>query len=178
MLAGLEQDRRSYWPWLPWARTDNRNLAECIFNIERFRRERESTADNFGIGIVDRETGKVIGGTSLHRLHLASHQAEVGYYIHSHRRGQGLCTEAVAGLITWAFMHQNAGGWGLRRIEILCAAANIASQKVPQRLGLRQEVNKVAERWVDGIGWDGTLGWGVLSEEWDVAARRLRTPAS
>lgn len=174
LLAGLQNSRDTYSPWLQWAQTDNRTIAECIFNIERFRRARETAADTFALGIFDRHTGQPVGGTSLHRMDHATHHAEVGYFIFADRRRQGLCSEAVAGLISWAFSHQNAGGWGLRRIEIFCAAANIASQRVPQKLGLRQEVNKLKERWVAGIGWDGTLGWGVLSDEWDVAAQRIR----
>ena len=82
----------------------------------------------------------------------------------------GLSDSAFAGV---------AARQGMRRVA--AGAARLLSpfgQRVPQKLGLRQEVNKRAERWVDGIGWDGTLGWGVLSEEWDTAAQRLRPPAS
>jgi RimJ/RimL family protein N-acetyltransferase len=174
LLEGIEQDRSAFLPWLPWVKSDNRNLAECVFNIERFRRTRETTADDFVLGLFDRETGHAVGGTGLHRMHAPSHHGEIGYFMFPDKRRQGLCTEAVAGLISWAFIHQNAGGWGLRRLDIFCAAGNIASQRVPRKLGLRQEVNKSADRWVDGIGWDGTLGWGVLSEEWDTAAQKLR----
>ena len=85
-----------------------------------------------------------------------------------------VCTEAVAHLISWAFEHPSAGGWGLRRIEIYCAAANAASQRVPRKLGMRQEVTRRKARFVPGVGWDDTLGWGVLREEWDSAAHRVR----
>ncbi len=177
MLEAVNADRESLLPWLDWARTDNRNVAECTFNIERFRRERERVnppCDTYAIGIFDRVTGKAVGGTSLHRMDLASHHSEVGYYIRADRRKQGLCTEAVAGLISWAFTPQRAGGWGLRRIDIFCAGQNKASQAVPRKLGLRQEVQQTGKRWVEGFGWDDTLGWGVLADEWDIGAGSLR----
>lgn len=169
MLAAIDVDRASLLPWLPWPNVDNRTLYECIFQIERFRREGARTtppADNFVIAIIDRATGEVLGGTGLHRVAHDLHQAEIGYWLRADRRRQGVCTEAVAGLLTWAFTPQDRGGWGLRRIEIFCAAANTASRRVPEKLGLRQEVHKRADRWVPGLGWSDTLGWGVLAEEW------------
>lgn len=175
MFAAIESDRASLHPWLPWAMTDNRTVYECTFQIERFKRERERTsppADNFVLGIFDRRTGEVIGGTGLHRVVHATHQAEIGYWVRADRRRQGLCTEAVAGLLTWAFAPQSGGGWGLRRIEIFCAGSNAASQRVPRKLGLRQEVHKRADRWVPGIGWDDTLRWGVLAHEWNPGSPR------
>jgi RimJ/RimL family protein N-acetyltransferase len=175
MLAGLDADRASFGPWLPWVAVDNRTLVECIYQIERLRREREAGGDtNFVLAMIDRATGEAVGGTGLHRIERESHQAEIGYWVRPDRRGRGLCTEAVAHLISWAFEPADAGGWGLRRIEIYCAGANAASQRVPRKIGLRQEVARREHRFVPGIGWDDTLGWGVLREEWDCGRSALR----
>jgi RimJ/RimL family protein N-acetyltransferase len=175
MLRALDAGRDSFLPWLPWVTTDNRTPVECIFSIERFRRKREQVeppCDDFVLGIFDRSTNEALGGTGLHRIDAANHQAEIGYWIRPDRRRQGLCTEAVAGLITWAFTPQADGGWGLRRIEIFCAGSNRASQAVPKKLGLRQEVHQIGRRWVNG--WDDTLGWAVLADEWDVMRCRIK----
>ena len=43
-------------------------------------------------------------------------------------RRRGLCSEAVAGLLSWAFRPQRDGGWGFRRVHIRCAGNNLASQ--------------------------------------------------
>ena len=169
MLAAIDVDRASFIPWLlPWVRVDNHTVAECIYNIERFRRGREQTEPvptDFAMGIFDGASGEAVGGTGFHRLDPSTHQAEIGYWIRADRRGQGLCTEAVAGLISWGFAAQAEGGWGFRRIEIACAGANVASRAIPRKLGLRLEVHQVGHRWVEGIGWDDTLGWAVLAEE-------------
>lgn len=177
MVAAIDADRASMLPWLPWVRTDNRTVAEGIYSVERFRRDRARTSpppDDFVIGIFDRATGEVLGGTGLHRIAPAAYEAEIGYWVHPGRRRQGICSEAVAALLSWAFLAKEQGGWGLRRIHIRCAGANTASRRVPAKLGLTQEATLRQERWIPGIGWDDTLVWGVLADEWDTENDRLR----
>lgn len=180
MLAALNHERSTHLPWLPWVAADNRSIAECIFNIERFRRERDRptpTPEDFTLGIFDRASGAVVGGTGLVRVRHTIHEAELGYWIRADRRCEGLCTEAVAGLLSWAFTPQRSGGWGLRRVHIRCSAKNAASARVPEKLGLRREACFAGDRWTDGIGWDDTLVYAVLASEWDVPRERMLTPA-
>ncbi|MBL0928404.1 MAG: GNAT family N-acetyltransferase, partial [Phycisphaerales bacterium] len=175
MLAALNADRANLLPWLPWVASDSRTVEECTFHIERFRRERENPAGaDFIVGIFDRATGEALGGTGFHRMRTAFHEAEIGYWIRADRQRRGYCTEAVAGLLTWAFTPQDRAGWGLRRIHIQCAAANVASATVPRKLGLRQEALIRAERWIPSLGWADSLVFAVLAQEWDCAASRLR----
>jgi RimJ/RimL family protein N-acetyltransferase len=44
---------------------------------------------------------------------------------------------------------------------------------VPEKLGLRRELAARADRWVPGFGWDDSLGWGVLAEEWNCSRDSL-----
>lgn len=167
----IEVDRTSFLPWLPWVLTHNRTIAECVTSIEERTAKRavpDPLADDFVIGIFDGQTGGVLGGTGLHRINLAAYEAEIGYWIRPDRRREGLCAEAVAGLITWAFQAPSAGGWGLRRIHIRCAGSNVSSQHIPSKLGLRMEGRLRHTRWTESFGWDDTLIWGVLAEEWDA----------
>jgi RimJ/RimL family protein N-acetyltransferase len=183
LFNAIEEGRETFLPWLPWTKVDNLNVPQCIFQIERMRRTREATdatPTDFTIGIFDRATGGVVGGTGLHRIATEHHAGEIGYWVRPGLRGAGLCTEATAGMLSWGFLPQSKGGWGLRRIEIRCAGGNLASQRVPRKLGLREEARLVGERWVEGArdipsAWQDTLVWGVLSEEWDCARHRLRS---
>src|SRR6185295_14653336 len=170
--------RPTLHPWMPWAVNDNRTVEECIYNIERFRRERERpTPESYATGIFDRATGEALGSTGLHRLKPELQQAEIGYWVRADRRRQGLCSEAVAHLLSAAFTPQPEGGWGFRRLEIFCAGDNEASRGVPAKLGLRRECDMRAVRWREGRGWEDTLGWGVLAEEWDRQRHALsRSP--
>ncbi len=177
MHEAINSDRESLLPWLPWARTENRTPAECLATIERFRSDRERTEpppETFGLSILDAQDGSILGGTSFHRVRHAFAEAEIGYWIRADRRGRGLCTEAVAAMLSWGFTPQPTG-WGFRRIVIYCAEPNVPSRRIPERLGLRLEVRAKNDRWVEGIGFCDTLGWGILAEEWDLAARRRLT---
>jgi RimJ/RimL family protein N-acetyltransferase len=165
-LAALDAGppgRAAMIPWLlPWVREDNRDLAQCIFHIERFRRARaEPDADDFVLGIFDRQSGDVVGGTGFHRIDCAHRRGEIGYWIRADRHGQGLCTEAVRALIGWGF-----GPWGFHKIVIHCAAGNIGSRRVPEKLGVRLEAQLRRDRWIEGRGWEDTLIFGVLADEW------------
>ena len=169
MLEAIESGagRGALLPWLPWVETDNRDLAQCVYNIERFRRARTADgAEDFVLGVFDRATGAVIGGSGYHRLETPGHQAEIGYWVRPDRHGQGLCTEFVRGLLDWGFSAPSAGGWGFRRIEVHCAAANIASRRVPEKVGMKLEAQLRAHRWVDGRGWQDSLIFGALADEW------------
>lgn len=179
MFAAIDADRTSLLPWLPWAATDNRNVSECLFHIERFRRTREGTgATDFALGLFDAGTGEVVGGIGFHRIDAEIAQGEIGYWIRGDQARRGLCTEAVAALISAGLTPQREGGWGFRRVTIMCAEPNVASRRVPEKLGLPLEVSTRGDRWIDGLGFTGTLSWGVLREEWDFEAKRSRPRAA
>jgi len=177
MLAAIEVDRTALLPWLPWVRADNHTVAECVYNIERFRRTREqkeSTPVDFAVGLFDHDSGEPIGGSGFHRIDIETHQAEIGYWVRGDRHRQGLGTEATAAMLTWGFAPIAEGGWGFRRIEIHCAGSNLGSRRIPEKLGMRLEMTLVRDRWVDGIGYDDTLGFALLATEWNPVTQRAR----
>ncbi len=162
--------REAYLPWLPWAARDHGTVTASRKTIRRFQMSRVKEKDpDFTIGIFDRATGDLLGGTGLHRIEAEAGEAEIGYWIHAEHRGRGLCTEATAALITAAF-----GPWGFRRVRILCAAANTASRRVPEKLGIPLEGRDREARWLPDLGYVDTLRFGVLAHEWDAVASRVR----
>lgn len=194
LLNAVGEDRRSFLPWLSCFRDDYRTIGECHYHIERFQRQhRRPHAQEYIMGAFDREDGSVVGGTGFYKVDHEDHQAEIGYWLRPSRRGEGLCTEMVRGLITWSFLpprdscHEARSGaasraiphgWGLRRLEIYCAGHNFGSRRIPETLGLRKEYHGRAARWMEGFGWDDTLGWAVLADEWDCQTQSPRRPSS
>lgn len=168
----VDSSRADCLPWLPWAEAGHESPEASAAVIADFDRRRAEGSD-FTLGIFDCNTARVVGGTGLHRPKPQWHTAEIGYWLRSDARGSGICTEAVRHLISSAFTPQSAGGFGLRRLEIFCAAPNTASSAVPKRLGLGDPCRLQAERWVDTLGWTDSLAWDLLVQEWDTSAHAI-----
>jgi len=81
-------------------------------------------------------------------------QAELGWVLHPEHAGHGYATEAVRALIDLAF-----DDMGLRRVTAGCFAANEASWRLMERVGMRRETVTVREslhrsgEWLDGMGY-------------------------
>ena len=89
-------------------------------------------------------------------------QAELGWVLHPDHTGRGYAREAVRELIRLCFEDL-----GLRRLTANCFAANEASWRLMERLGMRRELYAVREslhrsgEWLDGAG------YALLADEWD-----------
>jgi RimJ/RimL family protein N-acetyltransferase len=88
-------------------------------------------------------------------------QAELGWVLHPAHTGHGYATEAVRELIRLCFEDL-----GLRRVTANCFAANDASWRLMERIGMRRELYTVREslhrcgEWLDG------MGYALLADEW------------
>ena len=175
LLASLADARDAILPWMVWAHTENRTLGECHYTIERFRRDHERPdCSAYALFIFDRATGAMVGSSGIHHIEPDIRSAETGYWIHPKRWNEGLATEACGAIITSALTPQSRAGWGFRRMTVQCAAANGASASVVRRLGLRLEQRSRAKSYLDPIGYHDTLGFAVLSEEWDFDTDRAK----
>jgi ribosomal-protein-serine acetyltransferase len=78
--------------------------------------------------------GRLLGSCGLHHIDLVNRHAELGYWIRTSATGQGVATEATRQLCQWAFREQR-----MRRIEIVVALENVASQRVAKKVGAVRE---------------------------------------
>lgn len=78
--------------------------------------------------------GALVGDVGLKRLDRAAGSAEVGYWTVPGARGRGYMTEAVTTLCRWAFADLS-----LRRVQLLAAPGNLASQRVAEKAGFSRE---------------------------------------
>ena len=168
LWEAIETSRSTLIPWLPWAATGHRDPEETLERIDAWTRQRQAPeADEFFLGLFDRHTGEIVGGTGLHRVIYELGQAEIGYWVRASRRGEGLCTEALRAVVSWAFRD-----WGLRRLVVECVAENVASRRVAEKATLPLEACHRRARWVDHVGLCDSLVYGVLRDEWDVERQR------
>lgn len=108
----------------------------------------------------------LVGEVSLILRDAGNRQGEVGYIFHPDHHGHGYATEAAGALLDMGF-----GGAGLHRIYARCAAANTASWRVMERLGMRREAHFREHIFVKGA-WDEEFVYAVLAQEWRGRAGR------
>ena len=88
-------------------------------------------------------------------------QADLGWVIDPDVGGRGFATEAVREVLRVSFEDL-----GLRRVTASCFAANEASWRLMERVGMRREVHTVRDslhrsgEWLDGFG------YALLADEW------------
>lgn len=179
LFRTVHDHRESILPWMVWSRGDYDEEADGVFYVEKFRRAALSPGcTDFPLAICCRDSGQLIGATGLHDVQPGLKEAEIGYWIGGPWQGEGLCTEAVAGLIGQALTAPEAGGWGLRRLVVYNAVANIGSRRVCQKLGLRLEARQRRSRHLHpdagGEGYYDSLCFAVLADEWDFEAGRAK----
>lgn len=172
LWQAVEESRAELTPWMPWALTSHRDPEETLEVIEGWVRRREAPEpDELFLGLFDAVSGEVRGGSGYHEIVEDLAQAEIGYWVHARHRRQGLCTEALTALLSAGFRDLR-----LRRLVVQCAGSNRASQRVAEKAGLPLERRELRSRWVDHLGWDDALAYGVLADEWDLATQRPRGP--
>ena len=88
-------------------------------------------------------------------------QAELGWVLHPDHAGHGYATEAVRELIRLCFE-----GLGLRRVTAACFAANDASWRLMERVGMRREAYTVRESLHRSGDWLDGMAYALLADEW------------
>ncbi len=84
--------------------------------------------------IADAATGDGWGTIGLHFSPGDAELADVGYWLRRAVRGQGAATTAVRLVSRWAFAEL-----GIRRLNLMTAPENAASQRVAERVGFTRE---------------------------------------
>lgn len=106
--------------------------------------------------VADRETDVALGNVALFEFDTDEPDgtAQVGYWAHPEGRGRGVMAAAVDALCTWSMRSQDDGGLGLRRLFLLTAQSNIASQRLAERAGfVRVGTERASAETADG-GWE------------------------
>lgn len=152
-------------PWMAWAQEP---VTEAALR-ERFVESGAAWDDrrDFPYLIVDEASGEVLGGCGLHGR-LGRQGLEIGYWVHADHVGRGLATVASRALTDAAFTVP-----GVERVRIRCEEANVASARVPAKLGYSFVALEVPD---DGpCSGRSTQTWMVERADW--MARGDRAPS-
>jgi ribosomal-protein-serine acetyltransferase len=114
-------------PWMPWA-TDDYNMSDAREYVQRCEQEWASGAAFQYLILAD---GTPAGSAGL-MARIGAGGLEIGYWVHPSFTGRGVATSAAAALTDAALALP-----GIDRVEILHDELNLASERVPVKLGYR-----------------------------------------
>ena len=85
--------------------------------------------------LVEKNSNQILGGAGFHNWNPDHFRAELGYHLHMQEsKRKGLMTEAVKPILQYGFEQMN-----LNRIEACTGPENVASIKILQKFGFKQE---------------------------------------
>ena len=123
----------------------------------------------FRFAIVLRAENRVIGGCGLDIMNMRVREGEIGYHLLTSCWGQGYATEAAQALVQFGFEELK-----LHRLFADCFARNGASARVMEKAGLKYEACLRQNR-LSAEGWDDTLIYSLLEDEWRGATSGKET---
>jgi RimJ/RimL family protein N-acetyltransferase len=128
LKSAIDYNKDHLTPWVPWATGEDTPLEETERRVATFAED--FAADRHWIYAVLTPDGqRVIGGTGLHNR-IGPDGLEVGYWVDRDHINQGLATEVAGAMTDLAFTDP-----GVQFVEMHVDARNVASARVPQRLG-------------------------------------------
>jgi ribosomal-protein-serine acetyltransferase len=152
----VDQHRTYLRRWLPWV--DFMKTAEDMqqYIQKTIAEEKEGVTKSWVIFHKE----DIIGRIGLHKIDHWNRQAEIGYWISETFQGKGITKAVTAAIIEFAFSTLQ-----LHRIEIRCAAENINSQRIPEKLQFRREGLLHEANWLNG-GFVHIVIYGLTKSEW------------
>lgn len=118
--------------WMDWAKT--RSTVEEDEIVCREAHIRYLQKQDLTLYAFDKETGRFIGGTGLHRFDWNNRIIEIGYWYRTSVHGQGFATEGTKALIKYAFDVLRAN-----KVIIVHSEGNNASRRVIEKSGFQFE---------------------------------------
>ncbi len=153
----VENNREEFRKWFPWVDTTLSSEDIKAF-IEKCQKEYKE-GKSLDLGVF--HDGRWVGSMGFHTINKTNNWGEVGYWLDKDSAGKGIMTSCVKKIMEYGF-----GELNLHRIQIRCAADNLRSKAVAERLSFKHEgtVREDHKR-EDGSYVDGLI-YGMLVSEW------------
>ena len=164
-VLAYQSDPR-YLRLYPWTDRNEAEVRDFVQMFLDFQAERPRCKFQLAITFPDDE-GKVVGNCGIRRKAENDWEADIGYELAPWHWGKGYATEAALAMVRFGFEEL-----GLHRVSSWCIADNVASAKVLEKVGLKQEGRLRENEHFKGRWWD-TFLYGLLEEEWrELEAKR------
>jgi ribosomal-protein-serine acetyltransferase len=132
IFEAVRESLEALKPWMSWAHDDYREEETRDFinsTIEGWEK-----GEIFGLAIIDARDGTFLGGSGLNNLNQAYRLANLGYWVRSSRRGQGIAPRAARLAARFGIRRL-----GLLRAEIVVAVGNTPSLRAAEKSGALRE---------------------------------------
>ena len=123
-----DHSREHLGPWMNWIAW-NRNPDDSMQYIRRSR-ARWLLREELAVAIVERATGRIVGGSGIHRPDWTHRLFEIGYWLRADAVGRGYASETVQLLARMAFDDLDAN-----RVQLRIDPRNVPSLRLAERLG-------------------------------------------
>ena len=124
----IDNSREHLEAWMPWV--DRYHNPDNALEYARRSHARWLLREDLAVAIVEKSTGRVVGGSGFHRIDWRHRLFEIGYWIRQDREGRGYIHETVQLLTRLAFDELDAN-----RVELRIDTRNVRSLRVAERLG-------------------------------------------
>ncbi len=158
LFDAINESREHLRPWLPFA--DQLQTIEETRNGINTKRAHWLLREDMGMSIRAKESGRFLGGISLHPRVWEIGYFEISYWLRSGAEGHGYITAAAQLLVNYAFTSLHA-----QRLEIRCDERNARSAAVARRLGFIQEACLRHDSCAPAGSLRNTLIFGLIPEE-------------
>jgi len=135
---------------------------------QSIRWAQQSPRTHYRWGITVQPDDTVRGHLSLALSFEEIREWEIGWTVHDACCGRGYATEAATAVLTYAFGELHA-----HRVVAFCNAANVASARVMEKIGMRRDGLLRETRWLNGA-WADECVYAILEKEWDRLSERAR----
>ena len=122
--------------------------------------QKENPRTKFQLAVTLKSEGLLIGNCGIRMDLPNANQADIGYELDPRYWNHGYATEAAHAIVDFGFRR-----FGLHRVWSWCAADNIGSTHVLEKLGMRLEGHLRENEYYRDRWWD-TLMYAVLADEW------------
>lgn len=120
LFAAVRESLSDLEPWMAWAKP-----SYSMADVDHWLNQIAPEGHEF---FVLDSAGQYVGNVGLNSLRPDNKIANLGYWIRSSVKGQGLATAAVAELVSWARNNTD-----LNRLEVVVAVGNKASRRVAEK---------------------------------------------
>lgn len=131
------------------------------------RREQRATGHGITWAVADPDGDQLLANISVFDIGPGK-DAEIGYWAHPAARGRGVMTEACGLVVRHAFVPEEDGGMGLRRLRVIAAEGNSASRRVIAANGFVETGRMRQENPMRDGSFTDTIYYDLLASEYAV----------